>query len=102
MSGTWNHSKQLRYRVQEVEDLGDEEEQQCLAEMSQDTYHSECHASKIAEGVTHKHTRWVPSAHMWERKGRGERKWREEVEGGEAHQLCLSKAEETAMKGRMR
>lgn len=60
MPGTWDQPKQLRGGVKEIQDLRDEEEQQCLTEMAQDTHHGKCHASKIAISVPHKHTRWVP------------------------------------------
>ena len=60
MPGARDHSKKLGYRVQEVEDLGYEEEQQCLAEVAQNPNDCKGHASKIAESIADKYSRWVP------------------------------------------
>ncbi|SMQ51070.1 unnamed protein product [Zymoseptoria tritici ST99CH_3D7] len=46
---TRDQSKQLRCRVHKVEDLGDEQEEQGLAEVSQDAHHGEQHACEIAQ-----------------------------------------------------
>ena len=61
MSRTRNHSKQLWHGVQEVEYLRNEEQQQGLAEVTKDSYHSKRHARKIAVRVTNKHARGVPA-----------------------------------------
>ena len=61
MSGAGDQSKQLRDGVEKVEDLRDEEEHHCLAEVAEDPDHSKRHPSKIAVGVSHKHTRGVPT-----------------------------------------
>ena len=52
--------EELREAVQEVEDLGDEEEEERLAEMAQYGYHSKTHSRKIGERVPHKHARRKP------------------------------------------
>lgn len=96
-----DHPEQLGGGVKEVEDLRNEEQQQSLAEVAQDPNHSKYHASKIAECVAHKHTRGVPEG--WGKRGhRGEGGTQRGERGRTAHQLCLSKAADTAMKGRMR
>ena len=61
MSGAGDQSKQLRDGVEKVEDLRDEEEHHCLAEVAKDPDHSKRHPSKVAVGVSHKHTRGVPT-----------------------------------------
>lgn len=47
--------EQLRQRIYEVYDLGYEEEQHGLAEMSKNAHHSERHPSKVTECVSNKH-----------------------------------------------
>ena len=49
------HLEQLGYRVQKIEDLWQQEQQQRLAEVAKDARHSNRHASKVGEGVTYKH-----------------------------------------------
>ena len=74
-----HQSKQLGGGVEEIDDLGDEEEQESFAEVAQDPNHSKRHASKIAECVTNEHTRGIPG-------GRGQRGKREGHRGeGEEH-----------------
>lgn len=51
--------EQLRHRIQKIEYLRDEEEQQCFAEMAQDANHRERHAGQIAEGVADKYPGWI-------------------------------------------
>ena len=57
--------KQLRDRVNEVDDLGNEEEQHCLTEVAQDSHHGKSHAWEIAERIAHKQSRWVPSQGLY-------------------------------------
>jgi len=56
---TWHKVEQLRRGVQEIQDLRQEEEQQRLAEVAQDSNHGESHAGKVAVGVPNKHLRWI-------------------------------------------
>lgn len=60
VSWTRDDAKELRDRVEEVDDLWDEEEKEGLAKVTKDPYHSKCHASKVAKGVAHKYTRRIP------------------------------------------
>ncbi|TSY98088.1 hypothetical protein Baya_14174 [Bagarius yarrelli] len=60
MSRTWNYVEQLWQRVDKVYDLRDEEKQHGFAEMTEDSDHSEGHASEVTEGVAYKHGRRVP------------------------------------------
>lgn len=53
--------EELWQRVQEVEHLGDEEEQHRFAEVPKDPHHGKSHARKIAEGVAHKHAGRIPA-----------------------------------------
>lgn len=68
VTGTRNDVEQLRQRVEEVEHLWDEKKQHCFAKVPQDPHHSEGHASKVAEGVPNKHSRWVPAIHRAEKQ----------------------------------
>ena len=60
MSWAGDQSEELRGGVYKVEDLGDEEEEHGLAEVAEDGDHCKCHASKVAVGVTNKHSGGVP------------------------------------------
>ena len=60
MSGARDDTEELGYGVEEVENLWNEEEQQGLAEVPEDSYHRKCHASKVAVGVADKHCRGIP------------------------------------------
>ena len=53
MARTWDDVEELRCRVDEVEDLWDEEKYQSLAEMTHDAYHGKDHSSKVAVCVSH-------------------------------------------------
>ena len=53
--------EQLRQGVEEVDNLGDEEEQHGFAEVSQDADHRKGHPCKVAEGVAHEHRGRVPA-----------------------------------------
>ena len=66
MSWAGHESEELRGRVEEVEDLGDEEQQHCLAEVAEDGNHCKHHASKVAVGVPNKYSGGVPMG-----RGRG-------------------------------
>ena len=55
MSRTGNYVEQLRQRIDEVYDLGDEEQQHGLAEMAKNAHHSKGHPSKVTERVSYKH-----------------------------------------------
>lgn len=48
--------------------MWDEKKQHCFAEVSQDPHHSKGHASKVAEGVPNKYSRWVPAIHGAEKQ----------------------------------
>lgn len=60
MSGTGNNVKQLRQRVNEVDDLGDEEKQHGLTEVAEYPNHCKRHSSKVTESVSNKHRGRVP------------------------------------------
>jgi hypothetical protein len=51
---TFYNPDELRQRVDKVDKLGDEEEQQGLAEVAEDPDHGKCHASEIRVRVAHK------------------------------------------------
>lgn len=55
VSGTGDDMKKLRQGVDKVNYLGNEEQQHCFAEVSQDADYSKGHPSKVAESVSHKH-----------------------------------------------
>ena len=44
MARTGDEMEQLRTGVEEVEDLGNEEQQQCLGEVTKYGYNCECHS----------------------------------------------------------
>ena len=60
MSGAPDEAEQLRTREDEVEDLGDEEEDESFAEMSLYRYGGECHPSKVAECIAWKRFGGIP------------------------------------------
>lgn len=64
---TRHEVEELGYTVQEVEHLRNEKQDHGLAEVAQDAHHRKGHASKIAEGVANKYTRWVPAPHYMNR-----------------------------------
>lgn len=55
VSGTGDDVKKLRQGVDKVNQLRNEEQQHCFAEVSQDADNSKGHASEVAESVSHKH-----------------------------------------------
>ena len=55
VSGTGDDVKKLRQGVDKVNHLRNEEQQHCLAEVSEDADDSEGHPGKVAESVTDKH-----------------------------------------------
>lgn len=54
MPGAGHKVEELRHRVQEVENLRNEEQEHGLAEVSNDGDDSKGHASKVREGVPNK------------------------------------------------
>lgn len=60
MSRTWDEMKQLRHRVQKVEDLRNKEEQHRFAKMSQNRNDGKRHSGKIAKCVADKNACWIP------------------------------------------
>lgn len=50
-----HYVKELRQRVDKVDDLWDEKEQHSLAEMAQDAYHGKRHPGKITKCISNKH-----------------------------------------------
>lgn len=60
MSRTWNDMKQLRRRVDKVEDLRHEQEQKSFAEMAKDTYDCKHHPSEIAISVADENLCRIP------------------------------------------
>ena len=60
MAGAGDEAKELGCGVEEVDHLGDEEEQHGLAEVAQDPRDSKSHPCKVAECVTDKDPRGVP------------------------------------------
>lgn len=53
--------EELRNGVEEVEDLGDEEEEGGFAEVAEDADHGEGHSGEVAERVAHEYFRWIPA-----------------------------------------
>ena len=53
-------SENLRQGVEEVDNLRNEEQQQSLAEVSQDPHDRKRHPSEITVSVAHKDLRWIP------------------------------------------
>jgi len=52
--------EQLRRRIDKVERLGDKQQDQRLAEVSEDAVDGEDHARKVAVRVPHKHLSRIP------------------------------------------
>jgi len=61
VSGTGDDVEELWQGVDEVDNLGEEEEQHGLAEVPQNAHHRKGHPRKVAEGVPHKHRGGVPA-----------------------------------------
>lgn len=61
VSGAGDDVEELRQGVDEVDHLGDEEEQHGFAEVPQDAHHRKGHPRKVAEGVAHEHRGGVPA-----------------------------------------
>ena len=83
MSWAGYESEELRSGVEEVKDLGDEEQQHGLAEVAEDGDHRKCHASKVAVSVTDKHSGRVPAG----KRGGRRRRMRGENEKGKGRGL---------------
>jgi hypothetical protein len=64
MSRACNETEELRARQDEVEDLGDEEEQERLGEVGDDGDTGKGHAGEVAERVAREGPCWVPGAHL--------------------------------------
>lgn len=60
MAWTRNDSGELRNGVEEVENLGEEEEEESFGEMSEDTNDGEGHAGEVAEGVSDERAGGIP------------------------------------------
>lgn len=60
MPGARNDVKELRNRVDEVEDLRHEEQQQGLAEVTENSNDCKHHASEVAVSVPNENLRWIP------------------------------------------
>ena len=60
MSRAGDEAKELRCRVEEIDDLRYEEEQHSLAKVAQNGNHCKRHPCEVAEGVSYKHTGRVP------------------------------------------
>jgi len=85
MSRTVDDPEQLRGGVEEVEDLGDEQQQEGLGEMPQDSDDGEDHAREVAVGVAHEDLRGVPVVCP---EGEGDADEGEEEEEGEEMRVC--------------
>ena len=59
MARAVHDSNQLRNGKEEVDELGQEEEHQCLGEVTLDGGNGQSHAGEISEGISHKGLRWV-------------------------------------------
>ena len=86
MSWTRDQMKELRSRIDEVEDLGDEEKEERLAEVAEDADDSENHACEVTVGVADKDTCRVPV--VSEKGKRDAEEGEEEVEGEEMRVCC--------------
>jgi hypothetical protein len=60
MSWVRNKAEELRSRVEEVEDLGDEEQEQSFAEMPEDPNHCKYHSREVAISIANEHLRRIP------------------------------------------
>lgn len=61
MPRTRDEPKQLRDRVEKVEDLGEEEEEEGFRKMAEDADDGKGHAGKVAERVADEGVRRVPT-----------------------------------------
>lgn len=59
MAWTGNKVEELRHRIDEVDDLRDEEEQNCLAKVPKNSNNGEGHARKVVECVTNEDFGWI-------------------------------------------
>lgn len=71
MARTGNEVEELGNGVEKVEDLREEEEQECLAVMAEDAHHRERHSGEVAECVAHEHVRRIPALRDSNRSKRG-------------------------------
>ena len=54
MTRTGYQFEKLWTRPQKVDNLGDKEQEQCFAEMTENSHNGKGHARKVAKGVSHK------------------------------------------------
>ncbi len=86
MAGTGDEAEELRGGVDEVEDLGDEEQEERLGEVAEDADDGEDHAREVAVGVSDEDARGVPVVAP-EREGDAD-EGKEHVEGKEMGVGC--------------
>lgn len=91
--------EKLRDGVHEVENLGNEEEQQGLTEVAQDSSHRNHHARKVCEGVANKHLGREPVEDQQGECGGGQGE--HEVGGEEVAVTAAAAACITSHKGKM-
>lgn len=75
MTRTRDEAKELRSRVEEVEDLRKKEEEERFGKMTENSDDRKGHSRKVAKRVTDERFRWVPvsslsTAHMTRTNGR--------------------------------
>jgi len=61
VSWAGHQPEQLGHRVQEVENLGQEEQQHRLAEVAENSNNCKSHPREVAKGVANKNSAWVPA-----------------------------------------
>ena len=61
VSGTGHKFEKLGYGVEEVQHLRHKEQHHGFTEVGQNCHYCKCHASEVAECVTHKHLRRIPA-----------------------------------------
>lgn len=93
MAGTREELEELRDGIEEIDDLWNEKEKQRLAEVTQNGHHGKRHAGKVAEGVTDKHSWWIPI--VTKQGGRSADVRKEKVEGEDARFAICSWTTET-------
>lgn len=64
MAGTGNKVEELRHRIEEIQDLRQEEQKHRFAEMSQDAHNGKRHSGEIVKRVPHKYLRWVSGSSL--------------------------------------
>jgi hypothetical protein len=110
MPRTRDEPKQLRDRVQKVEDLREEEEEEGFRKVAEDADDGKRHAGEVAERVADKGVRWVPTLIPILRSAKPSRVRRKSKgqpgkgRGQETstHQLCLNRPKQTPTRGSMK